>query len=88
MHAVGWSHSAIGILLDLWMLAIPISQVSKLDLSAERKFRAGIMFTFGFVITVISIIRLQFLERYSLDSQNPTWDYFDLSKWSTIEITV
>lgn len=49
MHAVGWSYAAIGILLDLWMLAIPMSQVRKLNLSAERKVRAGIMFTFGFV---------------------------------------
>ncbi|KAG5659609.1 hypothetical protein KAF25_002168, partial [Fusarium avenaceum] len=88
MQAVAWSFAIIGILLDIWMLAIPLSQVRSLKLSPLKMLGVGLMFLVGIVMTIVSIIRLQFLQRFHLDSQNPTWDYYEISKWSTIEITV
>ncbi|RGP66733.1 integral membrane [Fusarium sporotrichioides] len=88
LQAVAWSFAIIGILLDLWMLGIPISQVRKLQLSPRKKAGVALMFLVGLVITVISLIRLKFVSQFHSDSQNPTWDYYEISKWSTVEITI
>lgn len=37
---------------------------------------------------MVSILRLQSLVKYGTHSLNPTWEYFEVSKWSTIEINV
>jgi hypothetical protein len=40
-----------------------------------------------FSVTVVSILRLQSLVHF-VTSTNPTWDQYDVGKWSTIEINV
>ena len=39
-------------------------------------------------VTIISIVRLQSLINYTLSSSNPTWDFFSVALWSTIEVNV
>ena len=38
-------------------------------------------------VTVVSMIRLQSLVHIG-NAHNPTWDFFDISVWSTIEVAV
>lgn len=47
INAIAWSNAAISITLDLWMLAIPVSQIKKLRLSWKKKVGASIMFGTG-----------------------------------------
>ena len=47
INAIAWSNAAISIVLDIWMLAIPISQLKKLRLSWRKKAGAGVMFCTG-----------------------------------------
>lgn len=44
-------------------------------------------YQFPFSVTVVSILRLQSLVSFA-NSHNPTWDQWDVSNWSTIEINV
>lgn len=44
---LSWSHSGIGIALDLWMLALPFWQVTKLNLPFRKRMDAFIMFGCG-----------------------------------------
>ena len=39
-------------------------------------------------VTVVSILRLRSLVTFESHSTNPTWEYLEVSKWSTIEINV
>lgn len=87
INAMVWSQAAIGILLDLWMLALPLSQLRQLNLHWKKKVGVALMFFVGTFITVISIIRLQSLIHFA-NSHNPTWDEFEVGKWSTIEVNV
>ncbi len=42
-----WAHAAINVASDIWLLAIPLSQVTKLNLHWKKKVAAGIMFATG-----------------------------------------
>ena len=87
VNSLGWSNAVISILLDVFMLGIPISQLIGLQLHWKKKLGAGLMFTVGSFITIISAVRLQSLVHFA-NSQNPTWDNVDVGIWSTVEINV
>lgn len=61
MQAVAWSYAIIGILLDIWMLAIPLSQVRSLKLSPLKMLGVGLMFLAGLVY-VLNCLALQIIE--------------------------
>ncbi|KUI55538.1 hypothetical protein VP1G_02965 [Cytospora mali] len=86
-NAIGWANAAISIAEDIWMLAIPLSQLRSLQLHWKKKVGVAIMFCTGAFVTVISIVRLQSLITFA-NSSNATWDNLPVSLWSTIEINV
>lgn len=46
-NAVAWVNAAVSIALDLWMIALPMSQVVKLNLHRNKKVGVGLMFGVG-----------------------------------------
>lgn len=46
-NAIGWANAAISIVEDIWMLAIPLSQLRSLQLHWKKKIGVGIMFCTG-----------------------------------------
>lgn len=80
VNALGWSNASIGIALDFWMLAIPLFQVRRLQLPLKKKIAAGLMFSVGTFVTVVSILRLHSLLK--VNSLNATWDQEDSIRWS------
>ncbi|KAI8655267.1 CFEM domain-containing protein [Fusarium keratoplasticum] len=87
VNAIGWANAAISISLDIWMLAIPMWYLRNLKLHWKKKIGVAAMFIVGTFVTIVSIIRLQYL--VDLDSShNPTYDQTDVSIWSTVEINV
>ncbi|UNI23963.1 hypothetical protein JDV02_009748 [Purpureocillium takamizusanense] len=85
VHASGWVNAVLGVAIDIWLLAIPIFQLRKLQLERRKKVVAGIMFLTGALVTLISILRLNSLKTFA-NTTNPTWDQWLLVLWSTIEI--
>ena len=47
VNGIGWAHAAISIALDIWMLAIPLSQLRGLNLHWKKKIGVAIMFCVG-----------------------------------------
>lgn len=47
VNALAWSNAAISIALDVWMLALPMSQIVKLNLHWKKKVGVGLMFGVG-----------------------------------------
>ncbi|MBE3041212.1 hypothetical protein IMZ48_01220 [Candidatus Bathyarchaeota archaeon] len=45
--ALTWSNAIISIVFDVWMIAIPLSQLRKLKLHWKRKIGVGLMFGVG-----------------------------------------
>ncbi|KAH6669719.1 CFEM domain-containing protein [Plectosphaerella plurivora] len=87
INAIAWANAAVSIALDLWMLALPLSQIRSLNLHWKKKVGVAMMFCVGTFVTVVSILRLQSLVAFAT-SHNPTWDQYAVANWSTIEINV
>ncbi|KAI9167853.1 hypothetical protein HJFPF1_03992 [Paramyrothecium foliicola] len=87
LNAMTWSNAGISIAVDVWMLCIPLLQVKSLQLDWKKKIGAGLMFLAGTAFTIISVIRLRVLVKFNY-TENPTWTYIEISKWSTLEIAV
>ncbi|EWZ28632.1 uncharacterized protein FOBCDRAFT_227717 [Fusarium oxysporum Fo47] len=87
INALVWLNAAVGVAVDLWMIAVPLSQVIHLRLHWKQKIGVVIMFLLGTFVTVVSVIRLQTLVLFA-KSSNPTWDYWNVAVWSVIEIHV
>jgi hypothetical protein len=46
-NAMAWANACISIVMDFWMLALPISQIVNLQLHWKKKVGVGMMFLVG-----------------------------------------
>ncbi|KAL2753850.1 hypothetical protein ACRALDRAFT_2109384, partial [Sodiomyces alcalophilus JCM 7366] len=86
-NAFWWAVSAINIATDLWILALPIPQLLRLQLGTRKKIYLILMFSVGIIITVMSIIRFEGLLTYST-SLNPTYNNVMVATYSVVECNV
>jgi hypothetical protein len=47
MDALVWIHAIVGIVLDIWMLSIPLYEVFHLQMTLVKKFSVAFMFFLG-----------------------------------------
>ncbi len=52
-NILAWVAAATGIVFDVWLLALPLSQLVGLTLPSKRKVMGGLMFFFGIGYVVI-----------------------------------
>jgi hypothetical protein len=53
----------------------------------KQKISVALMFGVGTFVTVVSIVRLQAIEQFG-KSKNLSWDYYNVSFWSALEVGV
>lgn len=87
INAITESNAAISIVLDFWILGIPLWQLWGLKLHWKKKVSVALMFCVGTFVTVVSILRLRALVHFAA-SANVSWNFYDVAVWSTIEICV
>ncbi|KAH6687836.1 putative PTH11-type G-protein coupled receptor protein [Plectosphaerella plurivora] len=87
INAVAWANAIISIVLDLWMLGLPLSKIQSLNLHWWKKMAAGLMFCVGTFVTIISVLRLHSLVLFAT-SNNPTWDQYGMALWTTLEVPI
>jgi len=46
-NAMGWAHAAVNIALDVWMLALPATQIYDMNIPGHKKVQILLMFGFG-----------------------------------------
>lgn len=87
MHAGTWTHAICNIVLDLVVLALPLPQLIKLQLTYtwRDKVQIVIMFGVGLLVTLISGLRLRSLVLFA-NTVNPTYDDLAVALWSGIEV--
>ncbi|KAJ5993578.1 hypothetical protein N7451_009302 [Penicillium sp. IBT 35674x] len=83
--------AAFNIVLDVWVIALPIPRVLTLQASLHTKLQVVFMFSVGFLITGVGIYRAVMLKLFAT-STNPTFfttgDNAPGGYWSVIEIDV
>ncbi len=87
INAMAWSQAAISIIIDAWMLGLPLYEILQLRLSWQKKVGVTIMFCVGTFYTVVSVLRLKTVVSFGR-STNPTWDETEIIHWSNIECNV
>ncbi|KAH7024700.1 uncharacterized protein B0I36DRAFT_250182, partial [Microdochium trichocladiopsis] len=83
---IAWANAAVGIALDFWILYLPLSQISTLNMDWRKKLGISAMFVVGTFVTIVSIVRLASLIQFN-SSDNVTHDTAGIAMWSTVEIT-
>ncbi|KAM4067102.1 CFEM domain-containing protein [Hirsutella rhossiliensis] len=87
VYASSWANAALSVAADLWLLAIPLTQLKRLNLHWKKKVAATLMFLAGAIGTIISVLRLRSIIHFA-KSTNPTRDQFGIVWWSSIEVLV
>jgi hypothetical protein len=87
INAITASNAGISIALDLWILGIPLWQLWGLKMHWKKKVGVALMFCVGTFVTVVSILRLSALVHFA-QSANASWEFYDVSVWSSVEICV
>ncbi|KAF2446705.1 hypothetical protein P171DRAFT_462125 [Karstenula rhodostoma CBS 690.94] len=80
----GFIRGGIEIVLDLVILTLPLPMLTKLHMSTRKKLQIMSMFCVGFVITVVSCLRLWALVRFA-QTTNPTYDNVSGVYWCVTE---
>jgi hypothetical protein len=84
-----WANAGINILLDLIIVVSPMPVLWRMNMNVQKRILVCMMFGVGIFITVVSALRLIYLVNFN-NSQNLTWDYVALGKWTghTVHVTV
>ncbi|KAH6704158.1 hypothetical protein BKA61DRAFT_560083 [Leptodontidium sp. MPI-SDFR-AT-0119] len=86
-NAVGWTSAAINIILDVVTVILLLLELTRLAMSWEQKIHILVMFSLGFLVTIVSALRLTSLVKFA-NTHNITWDYVPVGYWSSIEVHV
>ncbi|KAL8407429.1 hypothetical protein RB594_006311 [Gaeumannomyces avenae] len=87
VNAVICAHGALGITFDLWILYMPMSQMSSMNLPGRKKLQVGLMLGIGAIATLASFLRLQGIVTYAA-SPNATRENYGGTAWSLVEISI
>jgi hypothetical protein len=79
--------SAFHILMDLWILVLPIKLIMSIPRPPREKLAIFIIFGLGIVSTIASVIRLQSLRIFTL-SNDPFYDSLPINTWSMVEVNI
>ncbi|EGP87236.1 uncharacterized protein MYCGRDRAFT_26892, partial [Zymoseptoria tritici IPO323] len=85
INAQSWAAAGINIALDVAVVSLPLPQLWRMQLNPRKKFLVMIMFSMGFFVTIVSVIRLQQLLEFGEDD-NMTYHYASIGLWSTVEM--
>ncbi|KEQ69489.1 hypothetical protein M436DRAFT_55857, partial [Aureobasidium namibiae CBS 147.97] len=82
LNADGWASASLNIILDLIVIALPMKQLTVLNMSWQRKLGVIVMFLGGGFV-----LRLKYLIQFA-HTDNVTWDYLSVGYWSAVETHV
>ncbi|TLD34207.1 hypothetical protein PspLS_00204 [Pyricularia sp. CBS 133598] len=81
-----FGHSIVGVLLDFWILGLPLTLISTLNMSRGTKVAAASMYCLEALITIISIVRVIILMKDLNISSDLLSNYIAVTKWSQAEM--
>ncbi|KAJ0157986.1 hypothetical protein CTA2_12584 [Colletotrichum tanaceti] len=87
VNRLAYANSALAIVQDLVILALPVAMLPGLQMSLGKKISVATVFSLGSVGFISTIVRLRVLAVFGR-SIDPTWDYAPVVWWTTIELGV
>lgn len=84
VHLQSWIQAGVNILFDLTVIILPLPPLARLTASRARKVQILIMFSVGFTVTIISIVRLKSLAPFA-NTINISYDYVEPGLYSIVE---
>ncbi|TLD08279.1 uncharacterized protein PgNI_07214 [Pyricularia grisea] len=84
--AVPLAHGLASILLDIWILIIPLCLLPALRVSFWTKMGIASMFCVGTLTTIVSAIRCVPVSRDINSSYSLTWNQTEVLKWTQVEL--
>ncbi|CAO2652639.1 Nn.00g009220.m01.CDS01 [Neocucurbitaria sp. VM-36] len=79
--------SAFHIVMDIWILVLPLKLILRIPRPPREKLALIIIFSLGIISTIASIIRLQSLRVFTL-SNDPFYDSLPINTWSMVEVNI
>ncbi|KAH8434885.1 CFEM domain-containing protein [Aspergillus melleus] len=81
------TNALVNIFVDFAMVAAPVYEITKLQLSKKKKIGVGLMFAMGLLLTIVAIIRVIVFwnNRWS---DNQTAQLQPIVHWSVIEVQI
>ncbi|KAJ4250326.1 hypothetical protein NW757_007159 [Fusarium falciforme] len=76
------------VIIDFVLVGMPLPSVFRLNIPLGRRLILAGMFTLGFFICIVSIIRLTIVMSIRTDDRNITYNLRDFMLWSTVEINI
>ncbi|KAI6333499.1 hypothetical protein MCOR29_001067 [Pyricularia oryzae] len=86
--ALSLSNASFSVIADIWMLAIPLWKLRKLQLQKKKKLSVAAMFAMGTFSTIISCYRIHILSHGRNSHDNFTYTELPISLWSVVELMV
>ncbi|KEF53462.1 uncharacterized protein A1O9_10437 [Exophiala aquamarina CBS 119918] len=87
IYIQAWISGILNILLDIFVILLPIPHLLKLTMSRKKKAQVVAMFSVGLCVTLTSVARLTSLVRFR-KTWNFTRDYTGISYMSTLEVDI
>ncbi|KAF2767033.1 hypothetical protein EJ03DRAFT_276931, partial [Teratosphaeria nubilosa] len=85
INAQSWASAATNIVLDIFVVVLPMPVLWQLNLNPRKRLLVMLMFRVGFFVTFVSILRLHLLVKFG-NSRNITYDYKQVGYWTVIEV--
>ncbi|KAH8679713.1 hypothetical protein BGZ60DRAFT_235794 [Tricladium varicosporioides] len=82
---IWFANAGLNIATDILILVLPVPVIHTLFLPKRQKIGLYLIFTLGFFVCIISVLRLHSLQIASI-SIDPTWDNIGVANWSCIEL--
>ncbi|KAH8788313.1 hypothetical protein F5883DRAFT_707300 [Diaporthe sp. PMI_573] len=87
LNNLGLGHGGLHIVLDVWMIILPFTQLYKLNHPLHKKLGIFAMFSVGIFLTIVGAIRVHNMSTFAT-SENITNDVLETVIWSCIEVCV
>ncbi|TID06984.1 hypothetical protein CH35J_000932 [Colletotrichum higginsianum] len=78
-------NGGVNITLDFVLFFLPVTQFINVSWTQKKKIGVSVIFLVGLFVTVCSGIRLATVGRFA-NTQNPTYDFKEISIWSLVEM--
>ncbi|KAF2634626.1 hypothetical protein P280DRAFT_474506 [Massarina eburnea CBS 473.64] len=85
--ALFYSTSTINILTDIWIIALPLPTLLKIQRPNHEKLALIVIFSLGAISCIASIVRLHSIRIYT-ESADPFYDSVSINLWSMVEVNI
>ena len=86
--SVWYANGGINIATDIMIAILPLHEIRKLHMRTQQKIAVTIMFSLGWLVCAVSMLRMYTLRLIQRHMDDSTWYSVYSAYWSSIEVNV